>query len=230
MQLISAATTWEAEDVLDRIRPAAIVLDILLRSEDTWAFLARLKEDVRTRNIPILVASTIEDRAKASHLGADAYLVKPVERAALVSKLKELTGVAAVPQVLIIDDNEMDRYLLKQHLRKLPVEVAEASNGPDGIRHALESPPALILLDLSMPGMSGFEVVEKLKSIPVLRSIPAVIITSRVLTDLERTILMARADSILSKEDLSEDTLAVVLRRALGIPHDEAAATRAGWH
>ena len=79
-QVIAAATTREAEDVIDRIPPRVIVLDIVLRSEDTWKFLASLKEDPRTKHIPVIVASTIEDQSKGFRLGATSYLVKPVER------------------------------------------------------------------------------------------------------------------------------------------------------
>jgi DNA-binding response OmpR family regulator len=87
-QLLPASTTREAEDSLDRVRPAAIVLDIVLRSEDTWAFVAKLKQDERTRNIPILIASTIDDQSKGFHLGVDRYLLKPIERAELIKELK----------------------------------------------------------------------------------------------------------------------------------------------
>jgi signal transduction histidine kinase/CheY-like chemotaxis protein len=228
MQVIAATTTREAEDVLERIRPRAIVLDIVLRSEDTWTFLARLKEDSRTRDIPVVVASTIEDQAKGYHLGVDDYIIKPVERVALVAKLKELTGAHTPRRVLIIDDNEMDRYLLRQHLKKLSLIITEVSNGPEGIRHALEKPPALIFLDLSMPEMNGLEVLEKLKDIPASKNIPVVIITSRVLSDAERATLMEKAESIISKQELSDSALAAVLRAANPVDYHQASVSGAG--
>lgn len=214
-QLISAATTREAEDILDRIQPRAIVLDIVLRSEDTWAFLARLKEDPRTRNIPVLVASTIEDQRKAFHLGVEGYIAKPFERPALLDKLRELTGIAAPRQILIVDDNELDRYLLKQHLKKLPVMIAEAASGAEGIREALDNPPDLIFLDLTMPAMTGFQVLETLKSITALKDIPVAIITSRVLTDRERGRLMEKAIAVLAKGDLQDAAASEGFRQIL---------------
>ena len=86
-QLIPASTIRDAQEALERIRPKAIILDLILRAEDSWRFLAGLKQDARTRDIPVLIASTIEDQAKAFHLGADEYLLKPVERAASARKV-----------------------------------------------------------------------------------------------------------------------------------------------
>ena len=87
-QLIPASTIRDAQEVLERIRPKAIILDLILRAEDSWKFLAGLKQDARTRDIPVMIASTIEDQAKAFHLGADEYLLKPVERTALLERLR----------------------------------------------------------------------------------------------------------------------------------------------
>jgi signal transduction histidine kinase/CheY-like chemotaxis protein len=213
--LISAATTREAEDVLERIRPRVLILDLILRSEDTWPFLAKLKQNANTKDIPVLVASTVEDQAKAFHLGADGYIVKPVEPAALLAELRFFTGMPPLGKVLIVDDNELDRYLLKQHLRKLPLAVNEATNGPEGIKTAYESKPDLIFLDLVMPNMDGFEVLEKLKTLASTRDIPVVIVTSRVLARADREKLLKSAVAILAKEGLSEAGVEVVVKDAL---------------
>ncbi len=214
-QFIPASTTREAEGLLDRIQPRAVVLDVMLRSEDTWAFLAGLKKDTATREIPVLVVSTIEDQGKAFHLRADAYVVKPLERAELLSELRKLTGKPAKTRVLIVDDNELDRYLIRQHLRKLPVTIAEAGGGGEGMRHAMENAPDMIFLDLTMPDMTGYEVLEQLKSVPQTRDIPVAIITSRALSERERGRLMERAVSIVSKEELNNATTAGVLAKIL---------------
>jgi signal transduction histidine kinase/CheY-like chemotaxis protein len=215
-QVISAATTREAEDVIERIPPRVVVLDIVLRSEDTWRFLARLKEEPRTKHIPVIVASTIEDQAKGFNLGATSYLVKPVERSALLTELRRLTGEHTLGRILMIDDNELDRYLLKQHLKNLPVGISEASSGAEGIRNAVETTPDAIFLDLAMPGMSGFEVIERLKAAPASRGIPVIIVTSRSLTDLERRKLMeGGAAIILNKQNLTATLVEDALRRTL---------------
>lgn len=228
-QPAQAATTREAWEVLERIRPCAVILDIVLRSEDSWTFLAKFKEEPQTRDIPVLVVSTIEDEAKAFHLGADAYLLKPIERPALLARLRALTGKPATTRVLIIDDNELDRYLVKQHLRKLPLEITEAAGGADGVRLARDTAPDMIFLDLTMPDMTGYEVLDQLKMAPELRHIPVAIITSRVLSPSERERLMENAVSVVSKDALNTAGGAGVLARtvaAMGGP--PAAATAIG--
>ena len=213
-QLVPAGTTREAEDSLDRVRPAAIVLDIVLRSEDTWAFVAKLKRDERTRNIPILIVSTIDDQSKGFHLGVDRYLLKPIERAELIKELKSLTGQPPMMEVLIIDDEERDRYLVKQRLRDLPLLVREATSGTEGIRAACKHKPDVILLDLGMADLSGFEVLERLKRDASTAEIPVVVITSRVLTVPEREEIMRRAVLIVGKGSLENTDFDDVIRRA----------------
>jgi signal transduction histidine kinase/DNA-binding response OmpR family regulator len=214
-QLIPAATTREAEKLLERIEAGAIVLDIVLRSEDTWAFMASLKKDPRTTNIPIIVASTIEDQAKGFHLGADAYIVKPVARADLLRELRTLTARPALPRVLIIDDSDVDRYVLKQHLRNMPIAISEETAGMKGIGRASESRPDLIFLDLTMPDMTGFEVLEELKRRPETMTIPVVVVTSRSLSAPERERLSGQCAALIGKGALNETVAEDAVRRIL---------------
>jgi signal transduction histidine kinase/DNA-binding response OmpR family regulator len=214
-QPVRASTIREAEEVLGRMRPAAIVLDIVLRSEDTWSFLARITADSRTQGIPILVISTIEDQAKAFHLGAHDYMVKPVERVDLISRLRALTDQVPLNRILIIDDNESDRYLWRRQLSEPSFLVSEALDGREGLRKAREQKPALILLDLNMPGMIGFDVLERLKVEESTRNIPVVICTSRVLTSTERNQLAGKAAAIFSKEGLDHSAAVPELQRII---------------
>jgi CheY-like chemotaxis protein len=214
-QVISAATTREAEKALERIEPRAIVLDIVLRSEDTWAFMASLKKEPRTKHIPIIVASTIEDQAKGFHLGADAYIVKPVERADLLRELGTLAASPALPRVLIIDDSDLDRYVLKQHLKNMPIAISEETAGLPGLGKASETRPDLIFLDLTMPDMTGFEVLDELKRRPETRTIPVVVVTSRSLSDNERDRLSGQCADLIGKGNLSEAVASDAVRRLL---------------
>ena len=214
-QPVHASTTREAEEILDRLRPAAIVLDILLRSEDTWSFLAQLAGDSRAQAIPIVVISTVEDQAKAYHLGARDYIVKPVERVDLISRLRALTYQPPLNRVLIIDDNESDRYLWKRQLNEPSFLVTEVCDGYEGLKKAREQKPALVILDLNMPGMSGFEVLERLKAEASTKNIPVVICTSRVLTSSDRNQLTDKAAAILSKEGLDHGAAVQELQRII---------------
>jgi CheY-like chemotaxis protein len=200
---------------LDQLHPCAIVLDIMLRAEYTWEFLAKLKGNPATKDIPVLVLSTIEDKAKGYHLGASAYLTKPIERNALVSELRAITGAPPLGQILIIDDNEVDRYVLKQQLRKLSVSISEASSGMEGLRKARELKPRLIFLDLVMPDRTGFQVLESLKAERALKDIPVVIATSSVLDDGERSRLLEKAVAVIRKDSLAQFDMAGLLSDTL---------------
>lgn len=216
-QLLQASTTREAGKILESTEPCAIVLDIVLRSEETWSFLADLKAGPRTRSIPVIIASMVEDQAKGFHLGADAYLIKPVEREDLLRHLNRLTAEPAVPRILIIDDSEADRYVLRQHLRRMRAAVSEESGGMAGIGRASAAKPDLILLDLTMPDMTGFEVLDELKRRPETNTIPVAVITSRVLTQYEKDRLADRCAALIGKETLSEAATEDAVRRILKI-------------
>lgn len=203
-EMVPASTTREGEEVLSRLRPVAIILDIVLRSEDTWAFMAQLKKDDRTRDIPVLVASTIEDRNKGFHLGVESYLLKPFEQADLIRELRALTGQTDAKKVLVIDDQERDRYLLKQRLRGLPLMILEAPGGMEGLRMASKASPDVIFLDLVMPDLTGFEVLDRLKIDPDLANIPVIITTSQILSENEQQRLLQRTVAILSKGRLEQ--------------------------
>jgi signal transduction histidine kinase/CheY-like chemotaxis protein len=222
-QLVATGTTREATQILERIKPGAIVLDIVLRSEDTWSFLARLKQDARNHDIPVLVASTIEDQAKAYHLGADRYLIKPIRHTDLLAELHKLTGLTETIQVVIIDDEERDRYLLKRRLRSLSVSINEASRAEEGINMVCRQRPDVVFLDLTMPGMNGFEALAILKDDPAVANIPVFIVTSRVLSDKERRQLLEGAAGIVSKEDLEKTDMADLLSQVIKRPGSQAA-------
>jgi signal transduction histidine kinase/CheY-like chemotaxis protein len=210
-QVVPARTLREARQLLTEARPRAVVLDIVLRGEDAWAFLAELKAGEATRHLPVLVVTTVEDQPKGIALGADAYAVKPLDRAWLLENLTRL----AVPRrrrLLVIDDDEVARYLLR---RQLPddVGVVEAGNGLDGLARARADAPDAIVLDLAMPGMRGEEILDHLRSEPTTRDIPVVVFTSQVLDDAARAALAPRVMAIVSKE-ATADVIRVALARA----------------
>jgi signal transduction histidine kinase/CheY-like chemotaxis protein len=214
-QAVHASTTREAERLMEQMRPAAIVLDVVLGSEDTWTFLARHAEEARAAGIPIFVVSSVEDQGKAYHLGASVYLVKPVDRMDLICHLRLTTGQAPLSRVLIIDDDERHRYLLKHQLRNSSFLILEASGGAEGIRKAGEEQPHLIVLDINMPDMTGFEVMERLKAEAATAKIPVVICTSRTLTGAERAQLTGKAATILNKNSLDQSMIAEQLRHII---------------
>jgi CheY-like chemotaxis protein len=200
------------------VQPQAIILDILLPGRDTWAFLAALKGQDATRGIPVLVATTVDDQRKGWALGADAYAIKPLTREWLLGELQQRTGQPLWPRVLVIDDEEMARYIFKQFLAGAPYFIDEAASGPEGVQRAQRDRPQIIVLDLLMPEMDGYEVLRRLQADPVTQGIPVIIVTSRVLTPPEQTQLAGQTAAILAKGTLSRETVRAALAAALATP------------
>jgi signal transduction histidine kinase/CheY-like chemotaxis protein len=213
-ELVRARTLDEARLAIASSDPALMVLDILLRGEDSWGFLEELKKSPATKDIPVLVASTVDDARKAYHLGAGGYLRKPVDPQTFRDELRRLTSGHAPDRILIIDDNDRDRYLLKHLLRDTNVLITEACNGGDGLAKARQERPKLIFLDLAMPVMSGYQVLDQLKADPSSSAIAVIVSTSMPLDQADRDRL-GRAAAILSKENLGREEGLITVRQAI---------------
>jgi CheY-like chemotaxis protein len=179
----------------------------VLRGEDTWRWLNELKGDPATADIPVIVATSVEDERKGLALGADAYCVKPLERATLLEKLDLLTA----RRVLVIDDDPAARYLMQKLLADTHTCVLEATDGRSGLIAARRARPALIFLDLGLPDFSGEEVLNVLKSDAELQSVPVAIVTASKLTVDERSRLGRRAEVVVQKSDLSSERTRAIL-------------------
>jgi signal transduction histidine kinase/CheY-like chemotaxis protein len=206
-QPLSARNLREARELMKRARPQAILLDIMLRGEDTWRWLSELKSDPATAAIPIIVITSIEDERKGLALGADAYCLKPLERTALLEKLDSLTG----RRILVIDDDPAARYLMQKVLADTHTTVLEAADGRSGLIAARRARPSMIFLDLGLPDFSGEEILEALKSDADLQDVPVAIVTASKLTNDERTRLGRRAEAVLQKSDLSSERARAIL-------------------
>ena len=201
---VIARTLAEARRLVEQLRPVATVLDIRLAGEDTWVFIGEVRRREETRSMPLVVVSSIDDQAKGLALGADAYAIKPVHPAWLLDTLDRLLDRSLDRRVLVIDDDEISRYLVRNHLAGAPFVVSEAGDPVQGLRAARAERPDFIVLDLVMPEMSGFDVLARLKDDPATMDIPVVILTSKALTDEERRRLAPHALRILSKQALAE--------------------------
>jgi signal transduction histidine kinase/CheY-like chemotaxis protein len=213
-QAVVTRTLRQARDIMVAVRPAAVILDIRLRGEDTWGFLAELKGEASTRDIPVLVVTGVEDPQKAVALGADAYAPKPFERRWLLDSLRLLTAKEPGPRVLVIDDDEASRYVLRSLLGGT-ARVIEASRGAEGLRRAIEERPDAIVLDLAMPDVSGFDVLDRLRREPATRTIPVIVVTSLDVPEERRRWLEERAFAVVSKERLSDEASLAAVRQAL---------------
>ncbi|MGA8300682.1 MAG: ATP-binding protein, partial [Terriglobales bacterium] len=226
-QVMPARTLAEARNALRRFRPAAVILDVLLQGEHSWELLHELKRDPATASIPAFVITVVENREKALAMGADAFHSKPVDRLWLSQQLDEAASIKHGHHVLIIDDDEASRYVLKTVLGQMEFRFSEASGGRDGLRRAQESLPDIIILDLAMPDVTGFEVLKKLKENPRTAQIPVIVHTSKVL-ETEELEVLGEAVAIVSKEsksrELSLEKFAQAFQKA-GIPFKSRSPT-----
>lgn len=212
-----ARSLREARAALNRLQPDVIILDILLRGEDTWDFLTKLKGDDSTSGIPVLIITDVEDRQKGLALGADGYSLKPIERETLLTQLQSLTSSNRQRKLLIIDDDEATRYLYRKLLAGTDYKLLETANGVEGIRLAQSEQPQIIILDMTMPEISGMEVLLQLKSESLTSGIPVIVATSKILEYNERVEIEGRSAALLSKSNLSRDELLRVIKESLDL-------------
>ncbi|AKI99266.1 signal transduction histidine kinase [Archangium gephyra] len=214
-QVLPVRTVEEARRTLQRVRPAAVVMDVMLEGETSWSFLSELKSNEATRDIPVLVVTLMDREQKARALGADEFWLKPLGEEQLLRKLAEMARSGPVQKLLIIDDDEVHRYLLRQLLRDTPYLLSEAGTGPEGLRLAREQTPDLIFLDFVLPDMTAFDVLDELKADPRTRDIPVILHTSRQLQEEERARLEKGTSTILAKHKLSREVAITRIRDAL---------------
>jgi len=197
----------DGNEVMDKARqysPIAITLDLVLPKKSGWDVLTELKSDPKTRHIPVIIASVLDNRERGVCLGAYRYLVKPINETDLADTIDQIQWAQRkdVKRVLIIDDNIVDSDLLARLLVENKYEVLAASRGEEGIATAAREHPDLVMLDLSMPGMDGFQVMEGLKTHAETRDIPVIIYTAKDLSPDENLRLSRDACSVFLKNPL----------------------------
>ncbi|MDE2599574.1 MAG: response regulator [Rhodocyclaceae bacterium] len=198
---------------------ALVALDILLPGMDGWEFLARLKDYPETATLPVIIISIVADHNRGVSLGASAILQKPVSAQALHAALSNLgVGKNRAANVLVVDDDPQSVEIIAGHLKVAGCSTLRAYGGKEGVAAAMAQQPELIILDLTMPGMSGFEVVEALKSDERTARIPILIVTGKQVSRAERETLNGRVMEIVEKSDFNHGRFISEVRRVLGTP------------
>jgi signal transduction histidine kinase/CheY-like chemotaxis protein len=193
-------------------RPAGIVLDIFLPRLDGWEFLARAKADPGLADLPIIIVSMVDERGKGLALGAADYLVKPVGREDLLNALAHVSALPPQAKVLAIDDDPMAIELIEAVLEPAGYVVIAARRGDEGIALARAERPDLLLLDLVMPEIDGFTVVDELRSDPATAEIPIIVLTSKTLTAGDKDRLKGRIAHVAQKAEFSREALLALVR------------------
>lgn len=216
----------EAIEKARLLKPFAITLDIMLPRKDGWEVLQRLKQLPETKDVPIIIVSIIENRDLGFSLGATDYFTKPIDRKGLLDSLKRLDLSSRVRRkpvtVLVIDDDIKALQLVSAILETEGYGVLKAQNSQEGINLALEVQPDLILLDLLMPDVSGFETLEKLKEHPTAKNIPVIIFSGRTLTEEDQNRISNKIRGMIHKGGSIRQTLLTEIRKFEKLYPDKA--------
>ena len=181
------------------LQPSAIVLDVLMPVIDGWAVLATLKTDPLTSKIPVIMASVLDERQRGLTMGADDYVSKPVTRELMAQLLQKHLDGREAGRLLVVEDDPDLRSRLCRSLRQQGWEVIESGDGAEALELIRERQPDLVLLDLLLPTLDGFEIVEEMMKDSQMRLIPVVVMTSGTFDDQVRSRLDGHVEQVLQK-------------------------------
>ena len=199
-----------------RLRPYAITLDVMMPGKDGWQVIQELKDDPETCHIPVVMCTIVGEQGRGMSLGAADYLVKPILEQDLLRALDRLDREGGRHRVLVVDDQTEDRNLLRRMIESQEgYEVIEAASGQDAIAVVRQARPHIIVLDLMMPDVDGFAVLEALKSDEFTRSIPIIVVTAKELSEEERGRLNHNIEALIQKGLLERDELLADVAAAL---------------
>ena len=211
----SAYSGEEGLRLARKLHPEAITLDVLMHGIDGWGVLRALKADHEISQIPVIMLTVMDNRNHGFLLGAAEYLSKPVDRNRLVEVLTRFRRHGNPGSALVIEDDFDARRILSTALRGEGWKVDEAENGRVGLECIQHSKPSLILLDLMMPEMDGFEFVAQLRERPENRNIPIVVLTAKEVSAEERRVLNGQVAKVVQKSTLKVDDLLAELNQLI---------------
>jgi signal transduction histidine kinase/CheY-like chemotaxis protein len=204
-QLISVESEARARQWLDRHMPEAILCDIFMDGVPVFGLLGYMKERIHAAGaqVPIIAISIYDQGQKAVASGAELFLKKPLDENLLLRELRERTGRQQPRRLLLVDDNDLSLYILRELLSRPWLDLLEARNGQEALEMIHSEPPDAVILDLVMPGMDGFEVLKELRSKEETRSLPVIIFTSKVLSNDEKQQLEKFSVGLLTKSEIA---------------------------
>ena len=211
-RFLSASTGAAGLALARREHPDLILLDVRLPDRQGWEVLHDLKADPATADIPVIVVSVVDRESLGFSLGAADYLVKPVNWDQLFKVLGRLAIVPEVGEVLVVDDDGETRQLMRRTLEGKGFTVAEASDGRQALAAVRERRPSLVLLDLLMPVMDGFDTLTHLREDPRTADLPVVVLTAKDLTDDDRDRLGGKVQALFQKQRVPLDQLVTEVR------------------
>jgi len=212
MKVVTASDGQEALNLARTLQPAAITLDVLMPGMDGWEVLRQLKDEPSTQDIPVIMVTMTDDRALGYALGATEFLTKPVQRGQLVQILDRYASEDTKRHALVVDDMAENRKLLRRALELEGWQVSEAENGQVALDKLAEQTPSLILLDLMMPVMDGFEFVMEMHKMEPSLTTPIVVVTAKDVDEEDRRRLDGNVVGLIEKGGLDRESLLTQLR------------------
>ena len=189
------------------LHPVAITLDVMMPGMDGWAVLQQLKADAETQDIPVIMLTMVDDKNIGFALGATDYLTKPIDRSRLAAVLERYCCGEDGCGVLLVEDDEASREMMRALLTREGWNVTEAANGRAALEQMEGARPDLILLDLMMPEMDGFEFAQRLRERPEWHTVPVIVLTAKDITDADRLRLNGYVEKIVQKGAWDHDAL-----------------------
>jgi hypothetical protein len=198
------------------LQPAIITLDVMMPGMDGWEVLGALKADPMTANIPVIVMSIVDEKGLGFSLGAADYLTKPLDYSRLSSVVNRHAQGGRGQRVLVVEDDPATQELVTKYMTKEGWQVVTANNGRAALDRVSEGKPDLVLLDLMMPEMDGFEFLEAFRQQPGCAQINVVVMTAKILTDQDRLRLQGQVAQVVAKTQLTSEMLTSKIRAAIG--------------
>ena len=214
----SVVTATSGEDGLrlaHQLQPVAITLDVMMPDMDGWSVLRALKVDPVLHNVPVVMLTMLDDKSKGYTLGANDYLTKPVDRDQLHAALARFHTPSEACSVLLVEDDPATREVMMRTLDKAGWQVREAGNGREALQQLVLQKPRLILLDLMMPVMDGFDFLLEMRANAEWQDIPVIVLTAKDLTDEDRRQLSGRVEQIVEKGACTHKQVVDLIHQAI---------------
>ena len=209
---LEASSGQQGLDLAEEKMPDMILLDVTMPGMDGWTVLTKLQGNPKVADIPIIMLSALADADMALSLGATAILPKPVDAARLTNEIAMLLNPLPRCHVLLVEDDPDSRTLVTRLLEREAWEYRAASNGKSALRMLKKSRPAVMVLDLKMAGMNGFELLDAMQKNPDWTGIPVIIVSSMDITQEMKASLSSRVTAVLQKGRFSREELAELIR------------------
>ncbi|MGH6671255.1 MAG: response regulator [Xanthobacteraceae bacterium] len=229
-QIMHAADGIEALNIMRTNPPDIVTLDVMMPKLDGWSLLGIMKSEPQLAPIPVIMLTIVDDRNLGFSLGASEYMTKPIDRSRLLALIQKFAATRRDGVVLVVDDDPDVRAMVRTTIESVGMRAADAADGQVALDWLENNPqPALVLLDLIMPKIDGFEFLERLRQKPGFVDLPVVVLTAKELTDSERSYLAEQTLLVLSKSAQPVSKLGYALAAIAGRNRNLKSAALAGW-